>query len=378
MAADTTARTDSATAAAGERAAGALAVPGAAHASDDGAAAASAAEPQGASLRRREDFLRAAARGGFFALVALLERLVSSDTRPGEAGPPSAEPIRFRHDPSLAFATHDVSSVRPTDEGRYEVTTTFLGITGAITPAPMHIAEEVLAEPDDRPLRRDFLDLFHHRLLSLLYRLVTRYDYPREYLTTVDDAWSNRVLALTGLDAWNTEVREALPRWRRLRLASLLATRARTAHTLELALADILGEEIEGARIAVEEFVGSWITLENDQRTKLGKQGSRLGMDAILGERVFDRSGKFRITIGPLSQRVYERLLSEGDLHAVIREVVALVVPDPLAYELVLVLAEGAVPPLSLGKSGGSRLGVNTWLGGRREREMRVTVEMAS
>ena len=330
--------------------------------------------------------VEAAGRGGFVELVGLIERLLPSGARVGGAGPPDAEPVRFRHDPSLAFSTGDVSSVRvaspPADpfeaaqaHPRFDVTTTFLGLTGSSSPLPLHLVEEVLHEDPDRPVQRDFLDLFHHRLLSLLYRLLVKYDAAHEFLSTGDDEWSKRLLALGGTDLANGKT-PSLPVWRLLRLSPLLATRARNARTLELALADVLSEDIDAAAVEVEEFVGDWITLDPPQRVQLGVANHRLGQEFVLGERVFDRGAKFRVRIGPLARDAYDRLRPSGDLFPVVKEVVGRAIADPLAYDLELVLAIGAAPAFCLSSSGESRLGQNTWLGERQAQQTRVVIDV--
>ena len=330
--------------------------------------------------------LRAAAREGFFAVVGLLERLTPDAARIGANGPAQDEAIRFKHDPALSFSAADVTSVElaapPADpfaasqaRPRYELTATFLGLTGAASPLPLHLIEEVLGE--ERAVQRDFLDLFHHRLLSLLFRLVMKYDAPAEYLSDASDEWSKRMLALGGTDVYG-DVKPKLPVWRLLRLGSLLVSRTRNARTLELALADILAEEIGGARIDVEEFVGAWVTLEAPQLTRLGRANHTLGRDLILGKQVYDRSGKFRVRFSQLDGATYARLLPEGDLHPQVKEIIGRMLDDPLAYELELVLAMGAVPAFELSAAGRTRLGHNTWLGGRAQGETRVVVDVVT
>ena len=325
-----------------------------------------------------------AARYGFVALVSLLERLHPEAVRVGGAGPPANEHLRFRHDPGLTFHTSDIAGVRlaprpnaaidpfAAAEARdiIEITTTFLGLSGSVSPLPGHIAEEICGEdPDDRA-RGAFLDVFHHRFLSLLYRLLVKYDYPREFLAGGTDDWSKRILALAGVQA---EGAAGLPTWRLLRLAPLLATRARGAHSLELALTDVLGDQLEGATFSITQFVGAWVPLEPGQETQLGRSNCLMGKNFLLGQRVFDRGGKFRLSVGPLNNKVFDRLRPEGDLFPIVREVVGLMNPDPLAYDLELVLAKAETPPLQLSARGGtSRLGQNSWLGKRRVEDARM------
>lgn len=314
----------------------------------------------------------------FASLVALLERLTASAVRVGGDGPPSEEAIRFKHDPSLVFSAGDVSQVRlvPRKEEWgvqqggpkhvFEVVTTFLGLTGASSPLPGYMVEEIAQEDPDRPLRRQFLDLFHHRLLSLLYRALSRYTPEAETTRAGDDVWSRRVLALTGLDTYERGPAVGLSVPQLLRLAPLLSTRARTARTLELALSDVLREDLGEARVTLKQFEGSWVEVEPEQRMMLGKLNSHLGRTSMLGGRLFDRAGKFIIGIAPLDGATYHRLLPEGDLSPLVREVVTLVVRDPLECALELGVREDVLGAFQLKMKSPARLGRNTYLGGRR------------
>jgi type VI secretion system protein ImpH len=326
----------------------------------------------------------------FLPLVALLERLTSSAVRVGGDGPPAEEAIRFMHDPSLVFSAGDVSQVRLVPNAAewgsgqggpkhtFEVVTTFLGLTGASSPLPGYMVEEIAQEDPDRPLRRQFLDLFHHRLMSLLYRALSRYTPEGEATLAGDDVWSRRVLALAGLDTYERGPTVGLSVAQLLRLAPLLATRARTARTLELGLADVLRNELGEARISIRQFAGSWVDVDPEQRMMLGRLNSNLGRTSMLGGRLFDRAGKFIIGIAPLDGATYHRLLPEGDLSPLVREVVALVVRDPLECALELGVSEDVLSAFQLKMKSPARLGRNTYLGGRHGATPRMRTRIVS
>jgi type VI secretion system protein ImpH len=132
----------------------------------------SAPELTAAERSRR---IEAARRAGFYPLMLLLERLLGERAHVGTAAAPGEESIRFRHDPRLEFSASDVSAVReglaPPDPEDFaaeraavvEVTTTFLGLSGAVSPLPQYLPEEVAQEDPDAPRLREFLDLFHPR-----------------------------------------------------------------------------------------------------------------------------------------------------------------------------------------------------------------------
>ncbi len=336
-----------------------------------------------APLDQRARLVEEARRCGFFPLVQLLERLTGG-APVGTSASPSGDRIRFRHDPALAFSTADVVAVRetalppePSDaEGSprrgFEVTTSFLGLTGGVTPLPLYLAEEVCQEDPDAPLLGAFLDLFHHRLLSFLYRARAKYDVPAGWRSDLSDPWSPRLLALLGIDASQESAPGAPARWWLLRLAPLLAEGAVTAHALEAALTDALAPDLGGARVAVEPFAGTWADISRDDRNRLGQRSCRLGLDLVLGRRVFDVAGRFRVLIGPLSSEGYRRFAA-GEPVGRAEGVIGALVSEPIEHEIVLWLAEDAAPALALGAS---RLGKDSWLGGQR-RQMRIRAHQA-
>jgi type VI secretion system protein ImpH len=318
---------------------------------------------------------------GFFQLVAYLERLTSGATRVGSVGPVNEEMIRFRHDPSLGFSSGDVNAVTLREvpvraeepyERRplFEVVTGFLGLTGSVSPLPLYIAEEVAQEDPDHAVRREFLDLFHHRLLSLLYRIESKYRVTSESNVTCTDQWSRRLLALAGFDTYESTWRSRLPSYRLLRIVPLLASSARTAEKLEAALEEVLGESLEGARVRVEQFVGRWVDI--DARLQLGRDNHILGKTTVLGGRAYDRMGKIKVHIEPLPSSVYRRLLPGGDLLLQAREVVRLFLKDPLEYEFELGLTEGVTQTFNLSSQQSAQLGLDTWLG--KGRQVRLTI----
>jgi type VI secretion system protein ImpH len=323
-------------------------------------------------------------RMGFLSLVGLLERLSPQAVPVGHQGPPSSEAIRFRHDPSLGFSARDVVEVvvrrLPRDpfdvssrQSFYEVTTGFLGLTGSAGPLPSYLAEEVAQEDPDRSTQRDFLDVFHHRLISLLYRELVRLQLWGEQTTDLRDRWACRLMALAGFDVFEQPAPGKVPISRLLRLTPLLAQGVRPAWALKIALEELLGDQLGASRIELHEFVGIWAEVENGSRTRLGMSNHQLGRTMLLGGHVFDRAGSLEIQIGPVSRSVYERFLPDGDLSSLLHEILHLFMRDPLDYRIILEIEKRETPRLRLVSKGGGRLGRDTWLGERAEKT-RVTV----
>jgi type VI secretion system protein ImpH len=340
-------------------------------------------------VKLREGLLADAPRYDFFVAVGMIERLIPEAMRVGGDGPVSAEVLRFRHDPTLGFKPGDITSLgwvplpQSAEEGweeprhRFELTTTFIGVTGSCTPLPLYLAEEILQSQDSSQLEQDFLDLFHHRLISFVYRVGVKYDYPREFVDELTDPWSRRVLALAGFDTWAGRRLRHVPLWRLLRLAPLLAARARTARTLELILEDVCGEALAGASVRLEQFKGDWTDLDDEQRMALGLSSNALGVSSVLGQKCYHRAGKATIVIGPLGDN-FRRFLKDGDMLPVILEILDLVATDPVELDLDLVLSTSARPPFKLGQREGGRIGTDAWLSSRAgaSQETHLRVEL--
>lgn len=345
-------------------------------------------DPVEALRKRANPVLRAAPHSTFFHIVALLERLTKENKRVGGDGPASEEGIRFRHDYDLGFSAGDIARVevkalpRRAERGLeapkpvFEVTTTFLGLTGTISPLPLYIAEEVLHEDDQHPVRRDFLDIFHHRLISLFYRSVSKYAPAREHLSHRSDAWMKRALFLTGLDP-DIQTRDMRVHPSVLvRLAPLLAGRGRGPRVLALALREALGEALApDGKVNIKQFAGGWIEVDQEQRMALGESNNVLGVEAILGKRAYDQSGRFSVQIGPLHRHNFRRFLRDGDLLPVVKDMVELCVREPLDFDVELLLASDAVPSFTLSAAGGaSQLGRDTRLRGAETTAETMTI----
>lgn len=310
--------------------------------------------------------LAMAPRMGFFRLVTLLERLAPSEAGVGLEGPPRAERIRFRHDPALGFSSGDVQSATLRADGQLDVTTTFLGLIGGSSPLPPYFAEEVLHEDEEDASQGDFLDIFHHRLISLFYRAVVRYSPAATHSSEEEDVWLMRMLALAAVQFGSYRAFPSLPPGRLLRLVPLLVRRGRGARTLRLALEVMLEGYLGDARVTVEELSGSWSPIDRERWVALGRSNTHLG-GLMLGQKTPDPGGRFTIRIGPIDAAHRRHFERTGKGLALLRETVSLVVRAPLAYDLELELEADAVRPMRLGREG--ELGRDARLVGRRRAE---------
>jgi type VI secretion system protein ImpH len=277
---------------------------------------------------------------------------------------PVDDPVRLGQQPSLAFAPSALASFDLGKNGSPpRLSGYFFGLLGPNGPLPTHLTEyayDRLRNAHDPTFVR-FLDVFHHRMLTLFYRAWAS-ARPTVSFDRPDADWFGSYLAsLCGLGMESLRNRDALPDLAKLHYVGRLACQTRHAEGLQ---AMIEGFFRLPARI--KEFVGAWMDLPENGLCRLGgaPETGTLGMTAIAGARVWGCQQKFRIVLGPVDFAHYRRLLPGGES---LRRLVALVrnyTGDELNWDLNLILKREEVPASKLGGAG--RLGWSTWLGRRQ------------
>lgn len=295
----------------------------------------------------------------FFKAVALLR----AEIAPGEDGPVSevapAARLRFRAAPTLGFPATDITGVvRGEDaEGRtrFEVEVPFLGLYGPSSPLPAFVTEHVIARDRDSSTLRDFLDVFNHRAVELLFGIWRKYRHTVTYRAGATDPISRYVIALTGLLSLRSTDSP-------LSLESLLpfAGPLSLAGHSALLLETLVTHQFNGVGARVEEFVLRNAAVDEAQKCRLGVGNAALGEDWVLGDRVPDAAGKFRLWLGPLTIDAYRDFLPGQPSRRRLADLVDATVRAPLEYELVLVLRDDQVPAWQLGA--GTALGRDSWL----------------
>lgn len=296
--------------------------------------------------------------------------------RLGQALRPQHEPLRLAQAPELDFAPAELAWLDADGAGVPRLAVRSFGLLGPQGPMPLHLTEYVRerlhSHGDAAPAR--FLDLFHHRMLLLLYRAwaqaqpVVQRDRPAE------DRYAAWLGATVGLPAGTRGRAPSASQLAMLSQAGLLGARSRHPEGLVKLLAQHFGVPVQ-----LQSHVPHWLELDPQDRTRLGHAASRrernrmapacLGRDAVAGRRVWDRQHRFRIVLGPLAMARHDDFLPGGPAWRALGDCVRLYTGSALRWDLELRLADAERPAPRLADR--PRLGVDTWLGSKQPRRAR-------
>lgn len=294
-----------------------------------------------------------------FQALRLVEAAHPDRPRLGQSRRPGQDPVRLGQAAELAFARTTIAGVAQTAQGPDKLTQHAFGLFGPNGPLPLHLTEYARDRQRNHndPTLVAFADMFHHRALSLLYRAWAS-GQPALSFDRAEDGFGDMVAALSGHAGPSMEGRDAMPDVAKRHFAALLGSAPKSEEGLRAILTALFD-----APVAVESFVASWLTLEPEDRGRLG--GAALGGTANLGRRVRSRAAKIRVRIGPLCRADFDRLLPGTHgmkrLAAVLRNYVG----DTLDWEAVLILRQADVPRAVLGRA--ASLGRTGWIGRRKD-----------
>lgn len=301
----------------------------------------------------------------YYALLRRVDALRPEAPRTGQAQRPTQEALRLGQVPELDFAPAALASFQIRGNKPPKLGVRFFGLLGPQGAMPLHLTEYVrerLRQHSD-PTLANFLDLFHHRLLSLFYRAWAQSQPTVHHDRPADDRYTAWLMSAAGLPANGSG---SLPASALAFQAGLLSARSRHPE----ALCKVLRQYF-GVPVALQPHVGQWLTMEADDRSRLGHAANRterstvpmaaLGVAANAGRKVWDRQYKFRLLLGPLSLRQYMDFLPGGAGWRPLLDWVRLLAGPQLRWDLQLSLRPDDRPAPQLGRK--VQLGVTCWLG---------------
>lgn len=290
--------------------------------------------------------------------LLLLERSQPEAVPLGQGIDPRREAVRLRGPLTPLFAASQVAQLESSEQSQPVLSTPVFGLGGPDGPLPYAYQEWLQQRArmkDHGPAQ--FLDLFQHRLLSLLYRILRKYRVAIGFTPPQHSPVQDQLRALTGLLPRPLQGRQAIPDGLILARSALFAGARRS-----LAGFETIVRHHFAVSVRLEQFQGAWREIPETSRSRLGRSGRnlRLGHSAVAGKRVWDEHAGIRIVLGPLSGQRYPGFLPDGAAHLQLAALAAFYFGPDLDCSLRLLVND--TPALTLKRKAPPRMTWSSWL----------------
>lgn len=301
---------------------------------------------------------------------------------------PDAEPVRFHCHPASRFPAASLHAVKPRENAalvengpqaptstngspsQFDLTVLFAGLTGPNGVLPRHFTTLLVEQRRENNLALEqFQDLFNHRLISLFYRAWEKHQFPIaiEQATLQGDprgdTFTRCLFSLIGMGLDRHRDRLSIDDRSVLFFAGHYARKIPTATGIRDTLAEYFKIPVQ-----IEQFIGEWLKLDTADRSRFGNigqpegQNMALGVNTVVGERIWYNQSRFRLRLGPLTFNQYRRFLPDMPAMQALCELVRLHVGAEYDFDTVPVLKRSEVPGCHLGGDDAPRLGWTTFL----------------
>ena len=296
----------------------------------------------------------------FNSVMRLLES--QHQIRFGSTKTPDNDPVLLGQTIHLHFAPSSIDKLQKA-EGRNRLDVFFFGLSGPNGPLPSHLTERIFKQIKEQKNTTtiDFLNIFHHRLLSLYYRAWANKEPVVQYDFNKKNTFNTYIGSMAGYGLPALQHRDSLPDHAKLKFAAFLGGKIRHTDGLQQLI-----ESIFEVKTQIKEFVGEWIEIPKQHLCTLRESyyAKRLGRSSTLGKFSWQCQYKFKVILGPLDLKSYESFLPGGIKIQQLNDAIRNYVGMELTWEITPVLKKSELPRSKLGHYG--RLGWTCWLNNTR------------
>ncbi len=292
----------------------------------------------------------------FLNLMRVLESANLKKPRIGNSSTRAEDVVSLGQVPYVEFADSNVALIEQNGDGRNLVLTRFLGLLGPQGALPLHTTYEATHWLNMRdPAFSRFLDLFNNRFQQLFFRAwanarpAVQADRPGE------DQFVNYIGSMIGIGTKSMRQRDCLPDFTKLALAGLMAPAVKSASRVENMLAWLFK-----AKVTVQQFIGVWLPLDEQEQAALAKGNCSLGVDSLIGKSAYSLRDKFRIRIEVLDLQEFETFLPDGKHFQPLADAIQFYLGNVFIYDVEIGMAQSATKTTRLGQFG--RLGWTSWM----------------
>ncbi|WP_345292424.1 type VI secretion system baseplate subunit TssG [Kangiella marina] len=270
--------------------------------------------------------------------------------------------IKFVAKQTLNPHEHSVQSYQKDESvDQYRVVGSLLNLTGANGIMPNHYSE-TLAKTlrDNNTVFKDFLDMFNHRLSSLMYRSWAKYrfDTDRVYQRAVKQYQSSIDVLMSSLAGISFFAKDHSATY----FSGLTFNSAISAEKLKNIVA-----EVSGLEVSINEFKGKWIELAEEDLSRLGrseKKYNQLGVSTMLGRRCWDIGSGFEVEFKVEDKATFKSLNPGGSMNQALTRLLKQLVGSGFEINYKLKVKASHCEPVVLSKEARTTsLGANAWMG---------------
>lgn len=254
-----------------------------------------------------------------------------------------------------------VSGFRPR-KGRFVLKSALAPLVGPLGSMPPEYNELLLREERNKSRALSgFFSLFAARFTELFVEAAEKYRIARRLRwskTRADNTFRKTLLSLTGFGTARMVETAGVDENVILRFAGFFADRTRNATNLTAMLG-----EFSGLPIRIEQFRPRWVSIAPEELSRMsGSTPPQLGISAMAGSKALDRSGAFRVVIGPVNYADYLTLSPGGQRLKSLFALARLYVGNGFEIDAQVILKKDDIPFCQMGRSDTPvRLGWNTW-----------------
>ncbi|MEK7654641.1 MAG: type VI secretion system baseplate subunit TssG [Pseudomonadota bacterium] len=270
----------------------------------------------------------------------------------GDALNPKHDLVNIQSHITFGHKASGVQQVVQTADGKYNVLLNNLSLAGMYGALPDTYGEEI-ADRKNQDMR-DFLDIFHHRLMGLLYRF-----YRKNRIFLGSKNVKNNIIGkilhnLTGLSLFQKQFQ-----FQETGIFPLFNLFWKNGSSISG-----VKELIRGyfhVKTKVVPFLGGWIYPDKKVLSYLNKSYQALGKSLFIGRKTWDDTYGFTICIGPLDFKQYVSFIPPMQQNfPTLKQLLFYYIDNSYHVRLQLYLKSDTVPALHLGKC--SYLNFTTWL----------------
>jgi type VI secretion system protein ImpH len=298
----------------------------------------------------------------FYQMMRLLRVLSDHSDEVLYANTAIQSPLTFGF-PACPISELEIE-VDETSKPAFHVTSSILGLYGPGSPLPAYYTEDIMdAEKQDLTSGRAFLDMLQARLYQLLFETSRKYHLVQSIHEYQDKSTLNHLFSMAGFGV--KAMRETVygstdtdtKSQELIRYMGLLCQFPKSALGLQTILRDAMRTET----ITIQPCCSQQIDIPDDQLNALGMNNNTLGENSIIGDKVMDRMGTFRISIGPISKEELIQFLPGNKGYETIMRLTNIYLIDHFNVDIEIIV-QGEIKSVCLGDNQWNSLGIWAWL----------------